>query len=877
MGPREVNRSLIVPAYGPQPADILIVGERPGYHESRTGIPFVGPSGVELERYLARGGISLESCRRTNVCRDYIDGNPDPTPREIARQAPELFEEIQRTNPVWVIAVGRIAARTLTGLDLVMESAHGMVFPPADEWHLTGSHVICAYHTAYGLKRPDAAPVVAADYLRAGAYISGDLPAVTPADEFAGHEDYRELEDDDYAAVESLCDPSTHHWGGLAIDTEGFRTDPWMIQLSSMPGSGYIINTRQHGLVQFLDDELERQNPLVIFHHALHDLEVMRAMGMREPKRFTDTMILAYLLQTEPQGLKPLARRYAGMEMLEYREVVAPAQAELAQKYFVRVIRALDTHPEWDERLEQAEIRDGAARIKKPHSIAMRIRRIIKDQEKGPIDYLARWKALDEFKDEISAVCGVFPVATLMHVPLAKRIRYAARDPDATLRVYRPLHAAVRALDLERVLELDLATVPMFERMQSAGFELDVPVLEELSVELEREMRTATRTVGCNPAPNSKALAVVLLDDLGLPQPAKVTKKLKLPQIDDSYLEGLETDLANRKGKTGETGETSALSVVRAVLRYRECDKIESTYAGPLPRLMDSDGRLRTKFRITRVVTGRPASAEPNLLNIPVRTELGRRVRSAFRASRGRILATADYSGIEMRLMAHVSGDENMIAVFREGKDIHAQTASRAFGIPERDLDPMKHRYPAKRMGFLVIYGGGAKKLRSELATVGIRWSLADCEELIDDYTHKLYPGIGSYMTARQMEAKRYGFVRDGLSGRIRYLPNASSPDQWAQWAAFREATNFPIQGGAATIMKRGMIECWRRLPEFWSRDVYAEPLLQQYDELTWEVDEGSVDELRELVVGSMTNAVKLDVPIKVSWGTGHTWAELEK
>ena len=904
---------LIVPAYGPQPAAVLVVGERPGYYESRAGIPFVGPSGVDLERYLARAGISLERCRRTNVCRDYIDGNPDPTPKEIRAQAGELRDEISRTSPEWVIAVGRIAARTLTGLDLSMDSAHGMVFPAADEWSLNGARVICAYHTAYALKFPEAAPTVAADYLRAGAYIRGDISPITPEDEFSGHEDYRELEDDDFATIESLCDPSSHHWGGLALDTEGYRTDPWMIQLSAMPGSGYIINARQHALVQFLDDEIERQNPLVIFHHSLHDLEVMRAMRMRAPKRFTDTMVLAYLLQTEPQGLKPLARRYAGMEMLEYREVVAPAQAALAQKYFARVIDQLDEHPEWDERPEQVVIEDGAARIMKPHSIAMRVRRIVNDAEKlsaaastmvhaieylratkanyvrddsnravrilkdgseniGAVDYFDRFMAIpDDMRAQIDEVVGSMPVATLMHVPLAERVHYAARDPDATLRVYKPLRATVEALDLTRVLELDLATVPMFERMQSNGFELDVPALEELSVELKHEMQAATRTVGCNPAPNSKQL-VDVFDELRLPRPDKVTEKLGLPKIDDSYLEGLETTLAMTS-----ILPVAGLPIVRAVLRYRECAKIESTYAGPLPKLMDSDGRLRTSFRITRVVTGRPASAEPNLLNIPVRTELGRRVRSAFVARKGHILATADYSGIEMRVMAHISGDENMIEVFRAGKDIHAQTASRAFGIPESQLDPMKHRYPAKRMGFLVIFGGGAKKLRQELAIVGIRWALDDCQKLIDDYVHKLYPGIGRYMIARQTEAKRFGFVRDGLSGRVRYLPDATSPDKWKRFAAFREATNFPIQGGAATIMKDGMIECWRRLPELWSRGIYAEPLLQQYDELTWEVQEDAVEDLRELVVDSMTNAFELTVPIEVSWGAGRTWAELEK
>lgn len=870
---------ITVPGSGPLDADIMFVGERPGYHESLELEPFVGPSGEDLARFLGRTGISLPYCYKTNVCKTYHPDNLDPTDDDI--DLDELTTEIATVAPVWLVAVGRIAARTLLGYPVAMEWAHGMVYQSLPRF---GSlPTIIAYHPAFSLHSPAFAPLVSYDYRRVGAYITGKLDPYMHTDDYAGREDYRVLDDDEYQLIEDACQR-----GELAIDTEGFRSDPWMIQFSADPGTGYIIERRQHHLITHLDECIARHDPLVIFHYAVHDIEVMRALEMRSPRRYTDTMELAYVLQVEPQGLKALARRHAGMEMDEYRDIVNPIQESMSARYFDRIRKCLTTHPEWSETHEYLTIEDGLVRRTRPWSIATRIKSITNAARKAKrageeFSHLKRWKKFPSHTQlEIETAVGArMPIATLMNVPLKKRNHYAARDSDATLRVYRPLRAMVEEMQLNEVVEMDLACMPMWERMQANGFHVNIDKLLTLSDDLKAQMDTAQDIVGCNP--NSGPQLIPIFDELGLPRPKKTTKKLKLPQVDDSYLEGLETDL--KAGKWRSDLSTSSMSrdpfpIVQATLRYRECDKLRSTYADPIAALAQQspDGRVRSTILTTRVVTGRPSMKEPNLLNIPTRTELGKRVQDAFEPEPGHVFCTADYSGIEMRVMAHMSGDENMIAVFNEGRDLHSETASRAFGIPIDQLDKMKHRYPAKRMGFLVIYGGGADKLQSELRAVGEDWTIEACEDLIDDYIHKLYPDIGRYMSERKQEAKRYGYVRDPMSGRIRYVPDASSHDKWKQLAAFREAINFPIQAGAATIMKRGMKRCWDRLQiEIWNRDMYAEPLLQLYDELLFEASEDCVEDLRLVVVDSMASAMELSVPIEVSWATGYTWAELEK
>ena len=301
------------------------------------------------------------------------------------------------------------------------------------------------------------------------------------------------------------------------------------------------------------------------------------------------------------------------------------------------------------------------------------------------------------------------------------------------------------------------------------------------------------------------------------------------------------------------------------VLDWRQLSKLKSTYTDALPTFVNPEtGRVHTSYSIAGAQTGRLASTDPNLQNIPVRTEEGRRIREAFVATPGHRLVSLDYSQIELRILAHVAQIPALKQAFRDGVDIHAMTASQMFGVPVEGMDPMIRRR-AKAINFGVIYGISGFGLARNL-----RIPRAEAQAFIDTYFER-FPEIRAYMDRTVAEAKENGFVRT-LFGRRINTPgiNQSGP---AAGGAKRAAINAPIQGAAADIIRRAMI----RMPEA-IRDLPARMLLQVHDELVFEVEEGAVSDLigvaRDIMQGAAEPAVHLDVPLIVDAGQGATWAE---
>lgn len=428
-------------------------------------------------------------------------------------------------------------------------------------------------------------------------------------------------------------------------------------------------------------------------------------------------------------------------------------------------------------------------------------------------------------------------------------------------------------------LAIDLAAVPLFERMQRVGMLLDCPALHRFADTLQADMwrfEDRLRIIAgryINPGPSSKTLERYLLDDLMLVPPHYTDKGN--PQINDAWLTGLQTNL--RPLATRSPRQETILEVATLVTDYRERQKLRSTYALPLPRMVDADSRIHPKWRLTRVVTGRPASHQPNLLNIPVATELGKRIRAAFVAylgttDRGRRLAAWDLSNIEMRVMAHVAQDDAMRQIFIDGGDIHTLTAARIFDKRPEDIDRTTERYPCKRMGFLIIYGGEAQRLSEELRLAGLDWPEDKCHELIREYIDRVYPGVGRQMTHCAEEGRRKGYVSD-MWGRRRLLPGLRSEIRRVRAEAERMAINFPIQAGAQGLMKRAMATAWQHIQA--RPDV--EPLLQVYDELVLELPDGAYAEVDAWMRDCLENTVTLSVPVVSTGAVGCSWAELEK
>ncbi len=413
-----------------------------------------------------------------------------------------------------------------------------------------------------------------------------------------------------------------------------------------------------------------------------------------------------------------------------------------------------------------------------------------------------------------------------------------------------PMVRRLQAEEQEAVWrELEQPLTPILADMEEAGIRLDTAMLREfsksLSVQIQQVEERIHQAAGQKFNVGSpKQLGEVLFEKLGLP--GKRTKT--------GWATGVEVlqDLAGQH------------EIVADVLAWRELTKLRSTYAETLPRLVAADGRIHTTFNQTVAATGRLSSNDPNLQNIPVRTELGRQIRRAFVAEPGTRLVSFDYSQIELRLLAHLCGDENLVRAFHEGKDIHAATAALTFGVPEEAVTK-EQRNRAKLLNYAVLYGVSNFGLAQQMGGV---ISAAEAKALIEQYFER-FPSVRRFVEQTVSEARQRGFTRT-IFGRRRYFPEINAPNWNVRQAAERQAVNAPIQGSSADLIKKAMIDVASLLQGRRTR-----MLLQVHDELVFEMPEGD-DDLIEAIRQAMERAVQLSVPIEADAKAGPNWLEME-
>jgi DNA polymerase-1 len=430
-----------------------------------------------------------------------------------------------------------------------------------------------------------------------------------------------------------------------------------------------------------------------------------------------------------------------------------------------------------------------------------------------------------------------------------------AEAADITGRLTTAFREEVKQAGLiELYQEIDLPLVPVLARMEQAGVKIDTAALAQMSTELEREIAVQAREIHQLAGTefnigSPKQLGEVLFNRLNLPKPVKYGKGRTI----STAVDVLET-LAEEH------------PIARKVLDYRQLTKLKSTYVDTLPALINRQTqRLHTTFGQTGTATGRLSSANPNLQNIPIRTELGRGIRAAFIAEPGHVLLTADYSQIELRLLAHFSGDRLLVEAYRRGDDIHTLTASQVFGVPPLMVTP-DHRRAAKVVNFGIVYGLSPFGLSQNL---GIEPS--EAKQFIANYFEK-YAGVRTFIDKTLEEARRDLKVKT-LHGRIRPIPDINSKNANQRGFAERTAVNTPLQGTAADLIKIAMIRIDAALQE---RGLKSRMTLQVHDELVFEVPEKEVDEMQSLVREQMEKVHALAVPLQVDMGVGPNWRDLE-
>lgn len=437
-------------------------------------------------------------------------------------------------------------------------------------------------------------------------------------------------------------------------------------------------------------------------------------------------------------------------------------------------------------------------------------------------------------------------------VPVEEALVYGAEDSDATLKIHQLLAPQIKENNLEKLYEeIELPLARTLAKMEMHGVKIDPVKLEEQSVGLKQDLLAVEQAIYAQAGQefninSPKQLGKVLFEDLGI-------------------------EMAKKKTKTGYSTNADVLEklseffpIAEYILEYRSKTKLINTYLDVLPTLINpTSGRIHTSYRQAQAATGRLSSQNPNLQNIPIRTEDGGKIREAFVPEEGYTLMAADYSQIELRFLAHLSQDENLIDVYRKGGDIHTETAAAIFGVPVEAVTS-KERYSAKAINFGIIYGMSAFRLSKEIGVTN-----KQAKAFIDAYFER-YPMIRKYMEDTVAFCKEHHYVTT-LFDRKRAFPDIDSRNGMVRSAAERAAINSRIQGSAADLIKIAMINVQNKIEEL---DLPVKMIMQVHDELVFEVKNEAVESFKETITDLMESAITLDVPLTVEVGTGSNWQE---
>lgn len=443
---------------------------------------------------------------------------------------------------------------------------------------------------------------------------------------------------------------------------------------------------------------------------------------------------------------------------------------------------------------------------------------------------------------------------SMRDVPLEQIKEYAAEDADITLQLKGKFLPLLKEREVEKVFyEVETPLVNVLAEMEYEGVRLDLATLEEISKQLEKEIAEAEKSVYDQAAvkfnlASPKQLGEILFDKLKLEESPQKTRTGQYATSEDILQK-----LAHKH------------KIIEDILRYREFSKLKSTYVDALPLLINpKTGRVHTTYSQAVAVTGRLSSNNPNLQNIPIRTERGREVRKAFvPRDNNHLIVSADYSQIELRIIAAISGDKHMIEAFKNQQDIHATTAAKVYKVPLEEVTPTMRRN-AKSVNFGIIYGVSAFGLAGNIGV-----SRSEARELIDTYFTE-YPSIKKYMEDQVKFAKAHGYVQT-LLGRKRWLRDIHSSNSVVRGYAERNAINMPIQGTAADMIKLAMIDIHQA---FVKNGYRSKMVLQVHDELIFDAYKDEIDEIKPLILEKMKNALPMEVPIEAEIGVGENWLE---
>ncbi len=634
--------------------------------------------------------------------------------------------------------------------------------------------------------------------------------------------------------------------GMFALDTETTSVDPMEARLVGVslawregqacyiPVGHYYLGVPEQitmaDLTSILKPIMEDGAIPKYAQNCKYDYMVLMRHGIRTDGLVFDPMLASYLLDPGRQShsLDHLAQEFLGIETITFDQVINGTEERTNGEHKNQILELSETG---DEQSDNCEEDSNTA---------------TSDSDSDSESESASTPASSTGKKK-KAISGLFS-----RVDIERATRYAAEDADLCLRLGQALEPAINQAGLSDFLaKVEVPMAQVLAHMELNGIRVDTEQLGAMSLEFENRLAALEEEIyaaaGCRFLISSpKQLGEVLFD------------KLQLPQI--------------KKTKTGRSTDVNVLEALRylhpvpaLVLDYRSIAKLKSTYVDALPLLVNRmTGRLHTCFNQTVTATGRLSSSNPNLQNIPVRTAEGRRIRAAFVADPGNVLLSADYSQIELRVLAHMSGDPVLTESFRNNEDIHTRTASEIFEVFPGLVSPEQRR-AAKAINFGIIYGMSAFRLARDLGV-----PQGQAKTYMSNY-FKRYSGVEKYLKQVVQDARSNGYVTT-MYGRRRYLPDLVTGGGQARAQAERMALNTPIQGSAADIIKLAMVNLAERLEA--TPSLQARLLLQVHDELVLEVPRDQAEQLKDMVVSSMEGAATLSVPLKVDVAVATNWAD---
>lgn len=901
------------PGAGPLPSPIFLCGEKPGETEIRNKRPFSGRSGEEQDAYLRRYNLSTRRWYLTNIVKHFIrDRQPDY--QEILDARPEIDRELAACLPSLIIAVGAVASRFFLGESTALETVHGIphklgAFDKSIRRRLSDIFtargypfptVLPIYHVASAFhdKKGEMRPILAWDYSRVAECVTltlRDKPIPIRHDRYAGKEKYSEITGREFEhLIRTSFDFDANE---IAIDTEGWYDSPFSIQFSWREGEGYFVRYEAkdfHIVRELLTYLALRKHTRIILHNALHDIPVLLAMGIDLRRaNIWDTMYAAYLTRLDSyeddpkgrrrskQGLKPLAYRHCAMEMRDHDDLTREIGKE---KRFAYLQRILDYPTEWPHPgriIEQQH--NGQWTIYKPNTIIQYVNGILRDiaadkrnKHGEPVDIEERWKKIHaRVRGPVEEVLGSLPhggVRDVYERDKEAAIRYGCADSDGTLRLKSRLHSELKSRNLLHLHDQGMRVLPAFIEMQSTGLFASRSYFEQFSSQLWDEMMAmgeeiSTRFMDGVPFnPKSPDQTRILLESRGLKSEKETATGL--PSTGKKAIEHLRhTD--------------PAMSLLQ---EWREREHIRDAFCAPVLRRIPEDtredvSRITCQVLNTRTATRRLAERNPNFLAIPVRSELGNRVRAGYSAPPGFVYLSADMSQIEFRILAHFCADPTLLDLFNSGADIHSQTAYWIFDdipITLEQAKEKKYRAPAKTINYGFVYLQSPIGMAETLRKEGIIWDTRKC----DKYQRKvrdLYPGIDRYVESTRRETYKLEMASSAM-GMPRYLPGIRSKDRGVAAESLRFALSQKIQGTASDMVIEAMIWLIPRIWELQDEGYGVWWVNWIHDEIMMMAEEEIAERVLELLIEALSkhHGMRMRVPILAEGKIGKNWGELK-